>query len=164
MWLYWKSTTFKGLPCQLARNFGVKYRINVGIFYIYFLGSNIEENVQRYVFKPFSAVACGRKLYHVPVLGVCKLDWILKSTNQDLYDDFLNRVSYLKDVEFFKVISLSQCWDPGWFQWGSRSSILGQCISGSRSRSKALMTKNCIKFAAEKNDIFWLIKLQFSYP
>ena len=46
--------------------------------------------------------------------------------------------------------------DPHWFQCGSGSSILGQCGSGSGSRSRLLMTKICKIFQLEKKfKFFW---------
>ncbi len=118
------------------------------------ISPNNDKNVYWYFSPPFSAVVCSHKQYQVPVpkpWGL-KILPILKSTNQDLYDDFLNRVSYLKDVNFCFVISWNRCWDPRWFQCGSRSSILGQCESG--SRSKVLMTKNWRKKITAKKLIF----------
>ncbi len=46
------------------------------------------------------------------------------------------------------------------FGYGSRSSVFGQCRSGSRSR--VFMTKNWEKFTAEKKN--FCQKLQFTYP
>jgi len=55
---------------------------------------------------------------------------------------FFSCCSFFAFVPCMILVCLRSDSDPNWFRCGSGSIILGQCVSGSGSTSKVLMTKN----------------------